>query len=245
MRSFLICSLLLLMPVVPRAQTLPGGSIHLAWDDCYHAGAGGIIDKDFACDSDAGSHELHASVNPPEGLTEYVGHLAVFELQAASPTMPLWWTFWSGGCRLPSSLTADPSPGATTCAALTDHPQFGGTDYAPVASSTSRARFRTLFAMDDRLVHPVATGVERTVVRIRLDHRGTTGPDACEGCRTPVCIVFQSLLLDQRDQSLPRAWVTSGEQQFVSWWGRQGVHCPGGWVPAEGRTWGQLKCLYR
>lgn len=246
MRSFLICSLLLLMPVVPRAQTLPGGSIHLAWDDCHLAlGSMGQVNRTFACNSNAGSSFfLFASVIPPSGLQQYVGSVGVFDVQSAAPTLPLWWSFQTGGCRLSTSLTAAPSFGVTSCLDLTDNPQFGGIDYALGAPGEKQARLRAAYAMNAGLAHPVASSEELTVIMISINRNRTTGIGACAGCSTPVCIVFNSLLLDQVDPNLPRGLVTSGEQQFATWQGPSAAApCPAA-TATEGRTWGQLKSLY-
>lgn len=241
----LAAAALALSATVASAQTLPGGSIHLAWDDCYFAGGGGGIDKTFACNSNAGAaRNIFASVVPPTGLTQYVGHIAVFDLQSATSPLPLWWQFQAGGCRLATSLTAAPAAGVTSCLDLTDNPQFGGIDYAAAGSGPNRARLRTAYAMDAGLAGPVADTDELTVLQISINNNRTTGAGSCAGCNVPVCLVFNSLLLDQVDTNLPRGLVSSGEQQFVTWQGSVGVACPAA-TPTQSKTWGQVKSLYR
>lgn len=221
-------------------------SIHLAWDDCYFAGGGGGVDKTFACNSNAGAaRSIFASVIPPAGLTQYVGSVCVFDLQAADAALPAWWQFQAGGCRLATSLTAAPAAGVTSCLDLTDNPQFGGIDYAVGGSGPNRARLRTAYAMDAGLAGPVGTTDELTVMQISINNNRTTGAGSCAGCNIPVCLVFNSLLLDQVDPNLPRGLVSSGEQQFVTWQGASAVTpCPAA-TPTQSKTWGQVKSLYR
>ncbi len=224
---------------VASAQILPGGQINLGWGDC-HAG-GGAVDQAFTCGSNTGlAFSLYASVVPPAGLTEFVGTAGVIDFQSAASPMPLWWQY--GGCRASSSLTAAPAAGVTTCFDLTDNPQFGGIDYAYGFGGTNRARLRTAYAMDAGLAHAVQSVDEMTVLQISINRQRTTGAGSCSGCLTPVCIVFNSLLLDQVTTTLPKGYVTSGPQQFATWQG--GGSCPGS-TPTQSRTWGQVKSLYR
>jgi len=248
----LAAAALALSATVASAQTLPGGSIHIMWDDCYAAGGGGgAVNKTFACNSNAGaSFTAYASVVPPSGLTQYVGHIAVLDLQSATPALPDWWKIGATtppACRVASALGAAPAAGATTCLDLTDNTQFGGIDYN-FSASPNRARLRTAYAMDAGLAGPVADTDELTVLAISINRSRTVLQGAiqpCTGCSTPVCLVFNSLLLDQVDPNLPRGLVSSGEQQFVTWQGSSAqVPCPGA-TPTQNKTWGQVKSLYR
>lgn len=248
MRSIprLMLSLALFATSSASAQTLPGGSIHLAWDDCY--GGGGAANKAFACDTNVGQpFSLYASVVPPPGVTQYVGHLAVFDLRWSSAQLPNWWRIGSTtppSCRVASSLSAVPAAGATTCLDVTGHPQFGGIDYN-FTNSPGDARLRTAYAMETHLAGPLASTQELTVLAITIDRRRTTGTGSCAGCAEPVCIEFVSLLLDQVDLNLPQARVTTGEQRFVTWNGPAPfTSCPAS-TPVQPRTWGQVKSLYR
>jgi len=247
--SRVIFGLSLLAPINSAAQTLPGGSIHLSWDDCYlNSTDSWRFNKSFSCNGNSGpAFLLFASVIPPAGLQQYVGSIAVFDVQSATPALPLWWTFQAGGCRPSTNLTAAPSSGLTSCLDLSDNTQFGGIDYAAGLPEMLpyRARLRTAYAMDAALAHPLTSTEELTVLQISINRNRTTGVGACAGCSTPVCIVFNSLLLDQVDPNLPRGLVTSGEQQWVTWQGASdAVSCPAA-TPVETRTWGQIKSLYR
>jgi len=239
-----LLSLPLLVPADAMVQTLPGGTIHFAWDDCY--GGGGAANKAWVCDSNVGApFTLYASVVPPPGLTQYVGHLAVFDLWSSTSLMPNWWRFSFAGCRLSSSLTAVPALGATTCPDVISHPQFGGIDYAFPFGDGNLTRLRTAYAVESHLAGPLGSTEELTALAISIDRRRTTGTPICTGCSVPLCIEFKSVLLDQLDPNLPKGLVTTGEQRYVSWNGpAPNTPCPAS-TPVESRTWGQVKSLYR
>lgn len=226
------------------AQNLPGGSILLAWDDCYAGGNAGGYDKRFACDTDEGEpFTLVASVIPPEGLTEYIGSYAVFEFISTVSPVPDWWRI--GTCRPASALTAVPGSGGTTCPDITDAPQYGGIDFAQSPALGHSMRLRTAYATRLEDAGPIPGGVERTLLRISIDRSRSSGEERCEGCSQRLCIAFLSALLDQVDPNLPKGFITLGEQQIIGWQG--GSWSTNGCYPTatEARTWGQLKSLYR
>ena len=74
----------------------------------------------------------------------------------------------------------------------------------------------------------------------------TVGADACSGCDTPVCIVFNSLKLMQ-PAGVGDIYVSAGDmaydELYATWRGGP-FDCPFV-VPAHRGTWGQLKSLYR
>lgn len=237
----LAASVLTLSAPIASAQILPGGSVHLAWDDCFAGGAGGASSKSFACDTDqGGAFHLFASVVPPEGITEYIGSYAVIDFQFDSGTVPDWWRL--GTCRSLSSITAAPAALETSCPDLTSDPQYGGIEFAPSPSRTNHMRLRTVFATRLEDAGPLPTTTEHTLLRIAIDRRNTGGASGCADCPISACIVFQLALLDQIDQQLPKGIITTGDQQFV-FWQNSSVGCVA--LPTRPRTWGQIKSLYR
>jgi hypothetical protein len=70
-------------------------------------------------------------------------------------------------------------------------------------------------------------------------------PLACTGCSTPVCIVFNTLVLDQGGGN-PGVWLNGPPipgGNLATWQGGSGANCS--LVPAKRTTWGELKSLYR
>ncbi len=219
------------------------GGLNLSWDDC---GTNGGADMAFACNANTGTaFNLFASVANSSTVNQYVGSAAVFDFQSQGSTLPDWWQY--GGCRLSTSLTAAPAAGATTCPDITDNPQFGGIDYASgFEGNANRSRLRTAYAMDAGLAGQLTAGVERTVIQISINRQRTTGTGSCAGCSTPMCLVFNSVLLDDVNPALPRTIETAPlNRRHVTWQGTpSGFICPDA-VPTKSRTWGQLKSLYR
>jgi len=223
--------------------TAGGGGLNLSWDDC---GSNGSADMTFACNTNAGTpFNLFASASPGTALQNFVGTILVIDFQSETTTLPDWWAY--GGCRLATSLTAAPAAGVTTCSDITDNPQFGGIDYAVAfEGNASRSRLRTAYAMDAGLAPAVPAGTEYTLMQLTINRNRTTGAGSCTGCATPICIVFNSVLLDQVDTGLPRVIETEPlQRRHVTWQGAPTAFiCPDA-VPAKSRTWGQLKSLYR
>ena len=219
------------------------GGLNLSWDDC---GTNGNVDATFACNTNAGAaFSLFASAAASSGLSTFVGTVAVFDFQSETSTLPDWWGY--GACRLATSLTAAPAAGVTTCPDITDNPQFGGIDYAiAFESNANRARLRTAYAMDAGLAGALPAGTEYTVMQLSINRNRTTGTGACTGCETPMCLVLNSVFLDQVDTTAPRVTETQPlQRRHVTWQGAPtGFTCPDA-VPTKSRTWGQLKSLYR
>lgn len=219
------------------------GGLNLSWDDC---GSNGNADAVFACNTNAGAaFNLFASVAASTNLQNFVGSVMVLDFQSESATLPDWWQY--GGCRLATSLTAAPAAGVTTCTDITDNPQFGGIDYTTAfGGNANRSRLRTAYAMDAGLAGPLASGTEHTLIQVAINRNRTTGTGSCAGCSTPMCIVLNSVLLDQVNTSLPVVLETEPlQRRHVTWQGTPtGFTCPDA-VPVKSRTWGQLKSLYR
>lgn len=91
--------------------------INLFWNDCG-LGPTAATNRDFACDTDDGSHLLVGSFDPPPGLTRVVGMAAIVDIASESCPMADWWQFKNAGtCRRTAfSATAAPLAGQIACA---------------------------------------------------------------------------------------------------------------------------------
>jgi hypothetical protein len=98
---------------------------------------------------------------------------------------------------------------------------------------------------NDPLIVPIAEGTEVYSFKLVFNSAKSVG-SACTGCSTPVCIVLNSIKLDQNVG-------TPGGDKFVSvpamrnvatWQGGIGTDCYLA-TPARNTTWGLVKALYR
>src|SRR5262245_6411620 len=92
MRRALLCFSLTLLGFASLAHA---GAVNLRWNQCW--GDGGVVNKNFACDTNVGSHVLVASfvpdapVFPPQTPFAAVGLESMLDIAVASPVLPAWW----------------------------------------------------------------------------------------------------------------------------------------------------------
>lgn len=95
--------LLLLVCLASSACAAPG--VALRWDQCY--GDGGASNRNFACDTNAGTNILVGSFMLANEALVHRGNEMVLDIAAADPQWPTWWAMKNPGtCRL-ASLTMD------------------------------------------------------------------------------------------------------------------------------------------
>ena len=98
-----LAALMLAMPAL--AET----GLHLSWDHC--AADGRVANKAFACDTNAGSELLVFSFDPPEAKNDVVGLEITVHIKSSSASLPEWWRFATGTCRV-TGMSYDFSPAA-------------------------------------------------------------------------------------------------------------------------------------
>jgi hypothetical protein len=215
--------------------------IDLSWDDC---GALGTSQKTFACNGGAARLVLVASAIAGVTLPKLCAEYSILEVQSAG-TLSSWWQLSAGGCRggSPSPIHADfdfTSGGG--CSDPWSGGAFGGMDYAAGYGGAGKARIQTACAI------PGSTSIsgsdEYAVFRISIS---TARSDACGGCSEGVCLVLDSIELDQPKGVGDFVLTTPIVRNFVQWQGGVPAHsggaCSGAMVQTA-KTWGGLKSLY-
>ena len=64
-------------------------------------------------------------------------------------------------------------------------------------SRTARARLRAAFAIEPSVARRLDPALEQTLLLITIDRRRTAGLGSCPDGPTPMCIVWESVMLDQ------------------------------------------------
>ena len=233
------------------APSARAAGVNLAWDNC--AGAGGAHDMTFACDTNVGSHTFVASFVAPSGITKYVSNEGTVELLADASTLPTWWQIkGSTQCR----------NGAATGDANFASGPFGCTDLWSGAASgafasynvgylaPNRSRFNLVFAVPAALAQPLNEGQEYYAFKVTIQNTRTIGTGSCAGCSIGACLACTRINVVQPNGT-PGGNVTlvsPARSNLVLWNQVPYSLCTGtdgGWVPARGTTWGQIKSLYR
>lgn len=245
-----------LLPIVAAllagtASVASAGGVNLAWNDCY--GAGGVVNRPFACNTNAGSNDLFVSFDPPQEIPDLNGSNPIIDLVSSNnyppaPLLPQWWQFKNIGTCRQNSLKAI----AATTGTCPD--AWGGVGVAGIAAylttnvlpqmPQNRARILGSISVPGASAQSVHPGTEYICLQIRFDNAKTVGT-ACTGCADPVCLVLMEVLLTTNASGDFRL-TNQLESGYCVWQGGAigGAGCPAS-TPTINRTWGQLKASYR
>lgn len=234
MKRTLLVTLALLVLTTSRVSA---GGINLAWNDCY--GAGGLTNRNFACDTNAGSNELYVSYDPPVNIPDLNGGLPLLDLQSATTPLPQWWQFKNAGtCRLTSlsaiSAVTGSCPDSWAGMGTPSIAAYYTTSVLP-SFPLDRARILGVVSIPNASAQNVNPGTEYFCLLIRINNTKTVGT-ACPGCMVPVTIVLSEILL---------ITINSGDFRITNPLTSNYVTWQGGPTPTQNRTWGQLKSIYR
>ena len=184
-----------------------------------------------------------ASFAAPSGLC-LIGCLGVLDLQTSGAALPAWWQFKNVGSCRQTALSASSNfvPGPFSCLDLWQGEAVSGVyAYEVGLGDPNRARITASVSVPIEC-KPLPGGVETLAFRLIIRNDRSIGSGSCPGCDEGVCIVFNSLHLDQYNPPA-FALTTPLARNFVTW--QAGIpNCPGA-TTVLNRTWGALKSLYR
>lgn len=258
-----LASLVLLCLSLPAAAA-PGP--HLSWDHCW--GDGQVANKNFACDTNAGSEALIVSYESPVALSGLTGVEVTIHISATGQTLPAWWSAFNlGACRLRAFSAVAVGDPASTCVDLYGGVAGGGiAAYTVGALGANTVRLLAAAAVPTDRTFAIGPGVEDFALRVNLSHGQSAGAGACAGCNVPVCLgvgiinavgppgVEGILMLGSSGVGGSAATVTwqSGVVLGYSvavennggFFASLGCS-PSGPNPTRGSSWGAVKSLYR
>jgi hypothetical protein len=256
---------MLLLPSLAHAQA----GIAMRWDHCYSDG--GTPNKNFACDTNAGSNSLTVSFSPPSDMTQITGNEVIVDVLTSSAALPSWWEFRNpGSCRLTSlGMNAVLPGGSVHCTDVWQGNAAGGVATYNLHYFSQPNRPRILFAVAVPADHlgTAQAGHEYFSMNMTINNQKTTGTGSCTGCTTPVCLLVTSIKITQPvgvgdvtlydplgPNSNAAAWQGgSPATVFTPPDTTTGHLIPGNWqiascglpTPARNQTWGAIKSLYR
>ena len=265
----LILSVALLACFAAPSQAAQG--MNLRWDACM--GDGGVLNKNFACDTNVGSEQLVVSFQTDSVFAPVSG--VEFSILVRSPlgSINSWWQFKSSGTCRQTALSASAAPLGTpvTCEPLWAGLASGGlTAYGPYTGYGFVDQYRILgvYAVAPSNLVTIAPDIEYFLFRLTLTHAKTVGAGSCEGCTSPVCLGLEYLDFTRPATYNPNritiATETSPLSSAATWQGspvvsdfyhREGYYT---WQTrdyrvigcqttsrSQNRTWGSIKSLYR
>ena len=166
---------------------------------------------------------------------------------SSGSALPSWWSFKNVGSCRPTSLTASANftGGVYSCG----DPWLGGASGGLTSYITNyfgdarRVHIDVVYAVPQANAAQLDSPNEYLGFMLKINGAKTVGTGACDGCLTPVCVVWNWLGLD----GLNGTYIHTSfplDHNYVTWQG--GVvsgGCPAA-TPVRNRTWGQLKSLY-
>lgn len=227
--------------------------VNLAWDNCR--GGGGASNKLFACNTNAGSNTLVASVVAPSGI----GSWNAFEVEIYwifDSAQPAWWqlrnqTPQPGQCRngalsvnaLSAGLSGCTDPynglGVGGIGTYQNGPNIpAGEDFPP---ALNLARLLLVLAVPDGHEVPLTPDVEYFAAKVVITNAKTVGLDACAGCPLRSKILLTGVRISQP------AGAPGGNPSVINpaSFGSNYVWWQDGFTPTRSTTWGHVKALYR
>ena len=230
--------------VVVGAATASAAGINLSWVDC---GTFGTQNATFACNVNTGSNSAVGSFDPPS-IPEFLGISAQLDITTATATVPDWWAHGTGQCRGTTGLATNFDFTANSnCLDFYVGQAAGGFAYDVGYGTPNRARFRIQCAVPFDNRGPVDAGTEYYAFKANFLRAKTTGTGACTGCTESACIVLNEIQLFQPPEQNNDPIITNPlTRNWVTWQsppeGPPG--CPLS-TPTQGKSWGQVKSLYR
>jgi hypothetical protein len=231
------------------ARSASGAGLSIAWQDCRPPLGGGFLNQAFGCLSDIQEFPLFPSFSLPASMDSVYSMELVVDFDIAgneADPLPAWWLM-APGCRA-NGWAAD-AAGSFSC-----NDAWGGLGtgsfqgWIPGTPGGSSHHARLLVAVGTALPQDAVTllgNASYTACRILLR---TTNTTSCrDGCTTPACMVFNSLLIRRlhtpADEEILISGPEGGLSDRVFWQGGAGADCAA--VPTRRTTWGAVKALYR
>ena len=249
-RVTLLCGLLLAMTATVAAAA-PGVGLH--WNACV--GDAGTVNRNFACNSNAGTNQLVGSFELGADLPGVVGTEIVVDFASAGASLPAWWAFKNVGTCRQASLTMNTVISATaTCVDWAAGAGAGGIGAYNIGTrGPNTARMVAALAVAASGAADLAPGTEYFSFNMLINNAKTVGTGACAGCQTAVCIVFNSINVVPPAPAvgIKLTGPSNGfDADFATWQGGAGVVVGGvsgcgAATPTSNKTWGAVKSLYR
>ena len=235
-------------------QGLAAG-INMQWNDCP-LGLTATRNRDFACDTNTGSHLLVASFDPPAGLTMVTGVTGHVVIQSETCPLNSWWQFYNPGACRQSVVSADVVVREHQGACADYWHGLGTTEVTaiqPYGNNYRLALIEVTVAIPDAYAGPVEPGTEYYAFNLVIRNTKSVGTGACAGCAEPMCLMLLELGLNQPPGTPGGSPYLSNpiRDNYATWQGGSFCTCVHCYPPAPcatpvfNETWGQIKSLYR
>jgi hypothetical protein len=239
---------LLLLAASLGSRPAAGGGLSIAWQDCRPPLGGGFNNQASGCASDIQEYPLFPSFSLPASIDSVYSMELVVDIIVAGTEgdpLPPWWQM-APGCR-PNGWAADAASSLSCSDAWggLGTGSFQGWITGTPGWSTRHARLLVASGVLPQDAVTLLANDVYTACRILLRTTNTTSCN--DGCSTPACMVFNSLLVRRlhtpTDEEILISGPEAGGSDRAVWQGGTGADCQA--VPTRRATWGAVKALYR
>lgn len=233
--------------LVLTASFASAQGINMALNDCSVGGA--VNAPNNPCTSNSGiALSMVGSMVAPPGYDRVVACEGYIDGQTAAATLSPWWTL--DGCRSTAiSYAFDFTAGPFNCGDFWAGQASGGGALSPVHTAPNRFQIKLVCATINE--NPIEAGTEFYMFKVNILKSKSVGTGNCAGCSEGACLVLNRMVLNQPAGVGDATITTPIVSTHVTYNGgavgggpNGGSGCPGA-TPAQNRTWGQVKSLYR
>lgn len=240
-----------MLALLALASSAHASGIALRWGSCQ-----GFANRNFACDKSTGSELLVGSFDPPGGISQMSGMEAILRITSADGSVPSWWQMYSSGsCRRSSISASFDMSDQFECDDPWSGQAMGG--LALWEADGTGINVKMAAAVPPSALQSVPSGRTYAAFKLIINHQKSSGPGACGGCETPVCVKLEAIRLTQPGRLIDansHKWESlntditqgisgmGGSSQVATWQGGTS-NCSAGL--AKPTTWSELKSRFR
>jgi hypothetical protein len=227
--------------LVLGASTCMAQGLDLYFNECL-AGGGSLCTPALNCGVNTGLPlDMVCSVIAFAPMTKFAAATAIVDISvgAYGSALPLWWQTSAGQCRARAiAMSFDPASNPGGCVDVwLGLPNLQVTAIQQGLHGTNTIRVNGVAAVPVGSEIPLAAGDELWVCRVRITKPGTT---TCAGCAAPATIVFTECKLQSPTE--PNQVISNTADNISLTIGVAQPYCS---TPAQNKTWGAVKNLYR
>lgn len=222
----------------------PGVNLNVA-GNCSTLAAG--ANKTVACDGSVtiGPVGIQGTFRPSVAVPDFAGTSSVLDI-GFGVAVPDYWKMQAGECNAGAGI-GTVNPGATAPCVTTNifDGAYSGGGYAQSYPTASRIRFRVDWATGAPVPPSLTVGLLYPAFKMQFDPDNGVNV-GCAGCDVPACLVLNQVEVFGFATGEDYVITTQDVKQFITWQGGAvgGQGCPAE-TPAQNKTWGSVKALYR
>jgi hypothetical protein len=241
-----IVTLAAALMIFGASASMAQGGLNLYWNGCSDGGASA---QTYACNSNSGAaFTMYASMILPADMPQFAATSAIIDITFSGATIPAWWQVLTGQCSANRvSESYDSANFTTNCSDIWQsaanlsvfqvQPAVAG--HGP---NTMRLNGGAAVPAGSELAQ-VADGTEMVVCKVSIGRTKTVGTGSCAGCNIGACFTLNECKA-QQPAGVGDYTVTNPAASNFATWQVGGPSCPGA-TPAQNKTWGAVKNLYR